>query len=841
MRAFFDKAALGTKLKVINLLAVSLVAFFAILSLGVVLYQRSISDQQRHLNSLTRVMGDNLNAALTFVDAKAAHSTLEGLAQADDIEYAGLYDATGKLFASYTGVEARQGANALMNLDQMPHDMGWFKTSIDATRALNDVGDNTSRIGALVVRQGLGNTYRQLWQQMAVVFAASLVAFALLNLLLNRLQRRITKPLTDLTGTMRKIQQGADLSGRALVGTDDEIGDLAKSFNYLMVELQHRDNEKNAARSRFEAVLKAVPDLMFELDREGRYLNVWGARADFLMAPARELVGRQVQTKLPRTAAKEVLVAMSEADESSNGHSFGRCIMLPLPQGERWFELSVAKYQVRLDHEITYVVLSRDITERRHAEEEIRQLAFYDVLTHLPNRRLLMERLHNALAISTRTQVLGAVLFLDMDRFKAINDTLGHDHGDLLLVDVAKRIQSCVREVDTIARVGGDEFVVVLEQLGIDSDQAARNALQVAEKVRVALAAPYQLNAHERYSSPSIGVCMYQGNGVAAEDLIKNADVAMYQAKDDGRNLVRFFDLAMQSAVEARAQIDTDLRHSVQDQQLLLYYQVQVDQQHRPCGAEALVRWLHPRRGMVPPGEFIGIAEESHLIIDIGNWVLEAACKQLSLWAGQAHTQALTIAVNVSARQFKQPQFVDLVTDSLQRHAVEPKRLKIELTESVILNDVTTVISKMQALRSLGVILSLDDFGTGYSSLSYLKRLPLDQIKIDQSFVHDVETDESDAVMIRSIIDLAANFKLDVIAEGVETLEQLNFLKQNGCFAFQGYYFSKPVPINEFESLIKEASIPLASHTPKEFETNSASLMVESGFSGKSAANGVAS
>ncbi len=816
MRAFFAKAALGTKLKAINLLAVSLVAFFAMLSLGVVLYQRSIADQQRHLDSLTRVMGDNLTAALVFVDAKTAQSTLEGLAQADDIEQAGLYDATGKLFASYSGAGAHQGVAATLNLGQMPRDTGFVKTSIDATSVLRDVGDNTNQIGTLIVRQGLNNTYQQLWQQLAAVFAASLVAFALLNLLLNRLQRHITQPLTDLTATMRKIQQGADLSGRALVGTDDEIGELAKSFNYLMVELQLRDNEKNAARSRFEAVLKAVPDLMFELDREGRYINVWGARADFLMAPARELVGRQVQAQLPRPAANEVLVAMGEADESSNGHSFGRCIMLPLPQGERWFELSVAKYQARSDDDKTYVVLSRDITERRHAEEEIRQLAFYDVLTHLPNRRLLMERLHTALAISTRTQMLGAVLFLDMDRFKTINDTLGHDHGDLLLVEVAKRIQSCVREVDTIARVGGDEFVVVLEQLGTDADQAARNALQVAEKIRVSLAVPYQLNAHERYSSPSIGVCMYLGNGVASEDLIKNADVAMYQAKDDGRNLVRFFDLAMQNAVEARAQIDTDLRHSVQDQQLRLYYQIQVDQQHRPCGAEALVRWFHPQRGMVPPAVFIGIAEESHLILDIGNWVLDAACKQLSLWAGQAHTQALTIAVNVSAQQFKQPQFVDLVTDALARHAVEPTRLKIELTESVILNDVTTIISKMHALKALGVILSLDDFGTGYSSLSYLKRLPLDQIKIDQSFVRDVETDESDAVMIRSIIDLAANFKLNVIAEGVETLEQLNFLKRNGCAEFQGYYFSKPVPIDEFERLLTQPNLNLVplNHEP---------------------------
>jgi diguanylate cyclase (GGDEF)-like protein len=429
------------------------------------------------------------------------------------------------------------------------------------------------------------------------------------------------------------------------------------------------------------------------------------------------------------------------------------------------------------------------------------------VLTRLPNRRLLMDRLQTALAFSARTQHWGAVLFLDMDRFKTINDTLGHDHGDLLLLEVARRIQSCLRDADTVARVGGDEFVIVLDELDVDTDAAVQKAAQVAEKIRLSLSQPYQLNAHERYSSPSIGVCMYLGAQVAAPDLIKNADVAMYQAKADGRNLVRFFDVSMQRTVEARAQLDADLRNCVLEQQLRLFYQIQVDQQHRPLGAEALVRWFHPRRGMVPPAHFIGIAEESNLIIDIGNWVLDTACKQLQLWSGDAHTRALTLAVNVSAQQFKQPQFVDLVTSALDRHNVNHKRLKLELTESVILSDVAATIEKMQILKGLSVALSLDDFGTGYSSLSYLKQLPLDQIKIDQSFVRDLETDASDAVMVRTIIDLAKNFNLNVIAEGVETLAQLNFLKENGCPAFQGYYFSKPVPIEEFEKLLLQSEV----------------------------------
>lgn len=806
MRSYLNKATLRTKLKAINLLSVALVALFSMLSMSAVLYQRSIAEQQNQLNNLSRVMADNLNAALVFVDAKAARSTLEGLAQADHIVFAVLYDADGQLFASYHRAGDNAAAQAALRADLQRGDPRIFKTFLDATTVLKDVGDHGASTGHLVVRQSLAQAYRQLWQQLGGVFAASLLALALLNFLLNRLQRHLTQPLSELADTMRAIQQHADLSARARVDTDDEIGELARSFNYLIAELQVRDNEKNAATTRFEAVLKAVPDLMFEIDHDGRYINVWGARTDLLAAPASELIGHQVQQHLPAAAVREIQLAVDEANDAPTGYSFGRHLMLTLPQGERWFELSVARYHARQGLAQTYIVLSRDITERRHAEDEIRKLAFYDALTHLPNRRLLMERLHTALASSARGQCHGAVLFLDMDRFKTINDTLGHDHGDLLLIEVSQRIQLCLREVDTVARVGGDEFVIVLEKLDTDAEAAVRKALQVAEKIRLSLANPYQLKSHERYSSPSIGVCMYLGRQVSAQDLIKNADVAMYHAKDDGRNVVRFFDRAMQSTVEARAQIDTELRHCVQNQELRLFFQLQVDEHLRPCGAEALVRWIHPQRGLIQPGQFIQIAEESHLIIDIGNWVLDAACQQLGVWAQQAHTQEMTLAVNVSAQQFKLPQFLGQVTAALQRHAVVPSRLKIELTESIILNDVAAVISKMQALRDLGVALSLDDFGTGYSSLSYLKRLPLDQLKIDQSFVHDVETDESDAVMICSIIALAKNFKLGVIAEGVETLAQLNFLKNNGCTTFQGYYFSQPLPIDEFEQLLQQAS-----------------------------------
>ncbi|MDD5384764.1 MAG: EAL domain-containing protein [Gallionella sp.] len=451
-----------------------------------------------------------------------------------------------------------------------------------------------------------------------------------------------------------------------------------------------------------------------------------------------------------------------------------------------------------------YVAIFSDISARKQAEEEIRNLAFYDALTKLPNRRLLLDRFHLALSVSARSHHYGAVLFLDMDKFKTLNDTLGHHYGDLMLIEVAERIQLCVREVDTVARLGGDEFVVLIDEIGTNAQDASQKVALIAEKIRAALAVPYQIKGHEYHSSPSIGVCLYRGNEESVDTLLKRADLAMYQAKDAGRNAVHFFDPAMQHAVEIHAALEADLRRAIPNLELRLYYQIQVDSEQRPLGAEALVRWMHPKRGMVSPAQFIPVAEESSLILDIGLWVLDTACRQLAQWGGNEQTRNLELAINVSAQQFRLHGFVDVVAAALRARQVDPSRLKLELTESVVLNDVADVVAKMHALKALGVKLSLDDFGTGYSSLSYLKQLPLDQIKIDQSFVRDIATDPNDAVMVKTIIDMAQNFRLNVIAEGVETEAQLGFLKQNGCMAYQGYLFSKPVPVDEFEALLGE-------------------------------------
>jgi diguanylate cyclase (GGDEF)-like protein/PAS domain S-box-containing protein len=449
-----------------------------------------------------------------------------------------------------------------------------------------------------------------------------------------------------------------------------------------------------------------------------------------------------------------------------------------------------------------YVGTHVDITERKAAEEEIKHLAYYDHLTGLPNRRLLMDRLGHALAFSTRSGSAGALLFLDLDNFKVLNDTLGHNIGDLLLQQVAHRLESCVRKSDTVARLGGDEFVVMLEGLSGQPEEAASQTRLVGEKILDALNKPYQLALSAYRSTPSIGAVLFD-HQQSMDDLLKQADIAMYQAKNAGRNLLRFFDPRMQEAVNARAALEGELGHALENQQFHLFYQIQVDSSRRPVGAEALVRWIHPERGLVPPVKFIPLAEETGLILPLGLWVLETACAQLREWQQEEISRHLVLAVNVSVKQFRNPDFVDQVRLAIQRHAIDATRLKLELTESLLLDNVEEAIASMNALKEIGVRFSMDDFGTGYSSLQYLKRLPLDQIKIDQSFVRDIDTDSNDKAIVHTIIAMAKSLKMDIIAEGVETKQQRQFILDNGCTHYQGYLFGKPVPIAEFDALLK--------------------------------------
>ena len=456
-----------------------------------------------------------------------------------------------------------------------------------------------------------------------------------------------------------------------------------------------------------------------------------------------------------------------------------------------------------------YHGIGRDVTSQKQREEDIVRLAFYDPLTNLPNRRLLLDRLGKALVTSGRSQTRGALLFIDLDNFKDLNDTMGHDVGDQLLEKVASRLSLCVRQGDTVARFGGDEFVVMLVDLSPEVAGAVDQVKTVSQKILETLNLPFELRGSVHFSTPSIGITLFSGQQQSVDDLLKRADLAMYQAKEAGRNTLRFFDPEMQAAVARRAALELDLRHGLERNEFVLFYHAVMNREGTVLGVEALVRWLHPQRGRVMPFEFIPAAEQSGLIMQLGYWVLKSACDQLVLWSADPQTQGLSISINISARQFRHAEFVTDIMDTLTQTGANPHRLKLELTESLLLTDVHEATAKMQTLRNVGVRFALDDFGTGYSSLSYLKNLPLDELKIDQSFVRDLLTDSRNAAIAVTVLALGLSLGLDVVAEGVETQEQLDYLAEHGCEFFQGYLFGQPVTVDELKLDSKMPGFPV--------------------------------
>lgn len=433
---------------------------------------------------------------------------------------------------------------------------------------------------------------------------------------------------------------------------------------------------------------------------------------------------------------------------------------------------------------------------KKTKKEKIKQLAFYDPLTELPNRRLLLERLDQAIIISQRHQHFGAVIYMDLDHFKTLNDTLGHQEGDELLIKVAERIKGVIRDEDTACRIGGDEFVVLISGYNSTLEEMIEHASVVAEKIRDELNHPFKLSQGEQLFSTSIGVSVFPDLVSESREIIEQADTAMYRAKQSGRNRVSFFSSQMQEEHNRKTTLERMLLTALSQKQFVMYYQGQTNAKGEIRSIEALIRWIHPEQGMVSPAEFIPIAENSHLIVDIGNWVVEEVCLQIKQWQ-QAGLFLEHVSINISPRQFRQKDFVKQVRNAIDNAGIEAKYLMIELTESIVIEDIKDTIAKMLQLKMMGISISIDDFGTGYSSLTYLKQLPLTQLKIDQSFVRDINIDTSDEVIVEAIIGLAFKLGLEVIAEGVETIEQLKFLEEKGCRKYQGYYFCRPVPANE--------------------------------------------
>lgn len=566
-----------------------------------------------------------------------------------------------------------------------------------------------------------------------------------------------------------------------------------------------RLNERDSALKQNEAMLRSITEMVsvgiIRADRDGncifvnpRYCAISGQ--DFIEA----LGDGWWRSVLPDDVAQ---VRRGWQILLEQGTAFSVEYRLVRPGAEVAWVYAQAQRQIGLHGEITGLVCSvTDITASKLAENEIQHLAFYDSLTGLPNRRLLMDRLKQAVSASSRTGASCSLFFLDLDNFKTLNDTMGHDVGDLLLQQVALRLKGSIREGDTVARLGGDEFVVVLENLSHDKNGAARQAELVGEKILHNLNQPYDLLGYQNYNSLSIGIAMFNNADDSVDELMKCADMAMYQAKAAGRNTLCFYDPEMQAVIAARVDLERELRLGLKQNQFLLNYQPQVDVQGKITGVEAFVRWLHPQRGMVSPASFISLAEETGLIVPLDNWVLDTACQQLSRWSANPDTCDLTMSVKVSGQQFRQFDFVNQVLATLERTQARAEVLKLELNESLLMVDVEDIIDKTVILKERGVGCSLADLGTGYSSLSHLKRLSLDQLRIDQSFVRGLLTNSNDAAVTKSIFALAESLDLKVSAEGVETQEQRDALAAHGCQAYQGYFFSQPLSAQAFEQLL---------------------------------------
>ncbi|WP_290650159.1 EAL domain-containing protein [Aquisalimonas sp.] len=584
----------------------------------------------------------------------------------------------------------------------------------------------------------------------------------------------------------------------------DESGGIVKWYGTATNIDDRKQTEEEVTRlaARLHNTLESITDAFYTLDRDWRFTYI-NREAERLL--------RRVRTDLLGKIIWDEFVELQGSRLSEEYHRAIRegCTV--------HFEEHLVTFGVSLEvhgypSEEGLAVYLRDITDRKQAQEDVRFLALYDPLTRLPNRRLLQDRLQQAIASAAHHRQRGAVLFLDLDNFKTLNDTLGHDEGDTLLYKVATRLVASLRAEDTVARFGGDEFVVLIDKLDGCPEKAASQAEAIGNHLRTRLSQPYWLGDHQRHITPSIGITLFGDRQDTVNELLKQADFAMYQAKSAGRNTQKLFDPEMQTTVSARVELEAQLRAGLERGEFLPYYQPQIDTRGQVIGAEALARWHHPRRGVVSPAEFIPVAEEAGLIMELGTAILEAVCTQLASWTGHSETAPTTVSVNISPRQFHHPDFVERVLHVVDRTGADPRRLELEITESLLLQDIEDTITKMTALKRRGIRFSLDDFGTGYSSLYYLKRLPLNQLKIDQRFVRDVLSDPNDAVIVRTIVVLAQSLGLDVIAEGVETTAIREFLADDGCPAYQGYLFSHPLPVEQFERYLgQEVSRPQAS------------------------------
>lgn len=558
------------------------------------------------------------------------------------------------------------------------------------------------------------------------------------------------------------------------------------------------------ANEEMHAVFQAIPDQLFHINKDNRIVIYKSGNNDTHYLTSHKLINKSIEDVTSRDVSVRFLQGLEKLREDKKPVSFEFTLI---------HERRVFYYEVRMMpvKGTQAIALVRDITERKLAEEQIAYLAYHDSLTGLPNTRLFKDRLLQGIEQAKRNDKMMAVLFLDLDRFKLINDTMGHDVGDQLLQVISERLMEAVRRTDSIAmntisamsssvaRLGGDEFTIMLEDIS-----GTQTVSRICERLIELVSRPLELRGQEVYTSVSIGIAIYPHDGDSVDVLLKNADVAMYHAKEHGRNNYQFFTESMNQASEERFQLENSMRKALQNNEMKLYYQPQVSvASGQIVGMEALIRWQHPEKGFISPASFIPIAEESGLIVQIGEWVIQEACRQSAKWR-KSGFKPVRISVNVSAKQLQEESLVDTIKQNFETYGVDANTLGIELTETAIIVEPELALTRLEMIKQLGIKLSMDDFGTGYSSLSYLKRFPIDTLKIDQSFIRSVTVDNEDGALVKAIIAMAHALGMDVVAEGVELQEQLEFLGVHGCDTMQGYLFSRPVPSAELEKLLSK-------------------------------------
>lgn len=707
--------------------------------------------------------------------------------------------------------------SVLASSDSQTSTSGMMSKIMDEERRSYSVPLNTvfeeAPVGTLIVESDPAALNADIFDRAIVILSTGFLRNVLLAVCLFYVfHALISRPLTLFSDRLNLLKNSSNSKTiPAIKGhSDDELGFLVNSFNELWQSRNQAEEALRGSEQFNRDVMNSISDMLIICEEDFRIYNANHKTLHTLGFDKKDLLDtsfaqlfkeRQLPTQLaqlkPEDQLSQEVILESQLTRQDGQH-------LPVEIRARSIELSGSTY---------ILALCTDISQRKQQEAQIHHLAYFDSLTDLPNRSLFLDRLNQVQSKSLRHNTLSALLFLDLDRFKNINDSLGHDVGDELLIIVAKRLKEMMRDEDTVARLGGDEFVIILNELAIDSEAAALNAQRITTRILEIMAKPFYIGQHTLHISASVGIRLFpDDDDNDIKNIVKQADTALYRAKSNGKNTFHFYRPSMQLLADQHLAMERALHTALESNELYLHYQPQVDHNFTIVGTEALIRWQHPEQGFVPPDQFIGIAEETGLIIPIGRWVLEQACHQLAIWQNEGLCpDNFRMAVNISAKQFDHPQFLTVLSEVIETTGIDPNKLELELTESLLVKNMDAIINRMSAIRSMGIALSIDDFGTGYSSLKYLKQMPITQLKIDKSFVMDLLTDINDRAITETIIAMATHLQMDIIAEGVEDAPIMDLLVKLGCKHFQGYYFSRPVSADNCSQLLQVQKLPLGS------------------------------